>query len=71
MYRQYVTDAGLEFFPLAGDPAELSKHMVNTGGRLIPLTVDEVKAVPEKLNMVTEILHSTFPACTQPDPGVA
>jgi hypothetical protein len=42
LYRDYVVESGLEFYPLAGDPRVLSAHMVETGGRLIPLSADEV-----------------------------
>ena len=58
-----VEEAGLEFWPLAGDPHKLSAHMVETGGRLLPLSADEVKAVPEKQQMLEDIMRSTLPAC--------
>ena len=40
------------------------------GGRLVPdlLNRDEVKAIPEKMQMLREITFSTWPACTAPDP---
>jgi hypothetical protein len=42
LYRSLVEGAGLEFWPLAGDPHALSAHMVETGGRLLPLSAQEV-----------------------------
>jgi UDP:flavonoid glycosyltransferase YjiC (YdhE family) len=38
MFRQYVVDKGLEFYPLAGDPMVLSEFMVKTKGFIIPTT---------------------------------
>jgi hypothetical protein len=70
MYRETVTNAGLEFYPLAGDPILLSAHMVKTHGRLIPDVTDrsELAQVSENMVMINEILLSTWPACTEPDP---
>ena len=36
-FRSLIESAGLEFYPLAGDPHDLMDHMVKTGGRIIPL----------------------------------
>jgi len=63
LFRSMVKDAGLEFYPLAGDPKKLSAHMVETGGRILPLSADEVKALPEKQQMLEDIMKSTLPAC--------
>lgn len=64
LYQDYIIESGLEFYPLAGDPKVLSAHMVETGGRLLPLTAEEVKAVPEKQQMLEDIMRSTLYACT-------
>ena len=61
----------MEFWPLAGDPHKLSAHMVETGGRLLPLSAEEVKAVPEKQQMLEDIMRSTMPACIGNDESVA
>lgn len=70
-YRQDVINkAGLEYYPLAGDPRKLSEYMVKTAGRLMPdlLNKEERTAIPEKMKMLEEITISCFPACTAPDP---
>jgi sterol 3beta-glucosyltransferase len=36
MYRATVTGAGLEYYPLGGDPVKLSAYMVKNSGRIIP-----------------------------------
>ena len=69
-FRPLVEEAGLEFYPLAGDPHELMDYMVKTGGRIVPTHLDQiVEDVPRKRAMIAEILESTWRACTEPDPG--
>jgi sterol 3beta-glucosyltransferase len=68
-FRSLVEDAGLEFYPLAGDPRELMEYMVKTGGRIIPTRLDQiVEDVPKQRVMIAEILASTWRACTEADP---
>jgi sterol 3beta-glucosyltransferase len=68
-FRSLVENAGLEFYPLAGDPRDLMDHMVKTGGRIIPRSLDQiVEDVPKRRAMIAEILASTWRACTEPDP---
>jgi UDP:flavonoid glycosyltransferase YjiC (YdhE family) len=68
-FRSMVEGAGLEFYPLAGDPRELVEYMVRTGGRIVPVRLDHiVEDVPRKRAVVGEILESTWRACTEPDP---
>jgi sterol 3beta-glucosyltransferase len=68
-FRPMVEQAGLEFYPLAGDPHELMQYMVKTGGRIIPTRLDQiVEDVPRQRAMIAEILASTWRACTEADP---
>jgi UDP:flavonoid glycosyltransferase YjiC (YdhE family) len=68
-FRPMVEQAGLEFYPLAGDPHELMEYMVKTGGRIIPTHLGQiVEDVPKKRAMIAEILASTWRACTEADP---
>ncbi|EQC33120.1 hypothetical protein SDRG_09108 [Saprolegnia diclina VS20] len=70
IYRSMVTDGGLEFYPLGGDPKELAAYMVKTGGHLIPVQYDVLtKDMPRNIQMVEEILFSTWPAVHSADPG--
>ena len=39
-YRGMVEKAGLLFYPLAGDPVKLSEYMVESGGRIMPDSLD-------------------------------
>jgi sterol 3beta-glucosyltransferase len=68
-FREMVEAAGIEFYPLAGDPRELIEYMVKTGGRVVPVRLDAlVEDVPKKRALIGEILESTWRACTEPDP---
>lgn len=69
VYRDFVTENGVEFYPLGGDPKELAAYMVKTGGHIIPLQVKfYAHEVPRNMQMIEEILNSTWPAVSAPDP---
>jgi sterol 3beta-glucosyltransferase len=67
-FRPLVEQAGLEFYPLAGDPHELMEYMVKTRGRVVPRLDHMVEDVPRKRALIAEILASTWRACTEADP---
>src|SRR5262249_52859702 len=68
-FRSMVEGAGLEFYPLAGDPRGLLGYRVRTGGRFVPTRLAQiVEDAPRKRALIGEILESTWRACTQPDP---
>ncbi|CAF1106454.1 unnamed protein product [Adineta ricciae] len=66
-FRKFVRGNGLEFFPLAGDPADLMAFMVKNSG-IIP-SVGSIAAgdLTKNRNVLTEILASTWSACTLDD----
>jgi len=69
VFRSLIEDAGLEFYPLSGDPRVLMEHMVKTGGHIIPRRLDQIFGdVPRQRAMIAEILASTLRACIEPDP---
>ena len=68
-FRPMVEQAGLEFYPLGGNPHELMEYIVKTGGRIVPTRLDQIwEDVPKKRAMIAEILESTWRACTEADP---
>jgi sterol 3beta-glucosyltransferase len=66
-FRKFVRGNGLEFFPLAGDPADLMSFMVKNSG-IIP-SVSSIAAgdLTKNRHVLTEILASTWRACTLED----
>jgi hypothetical protein len=68
VFEGFVTKAGLEFYPIGGDPAELMAFMVKNPG-LIP-SMDSLLAgdVQKKRKMVAEILQGCWNSCLEPDP---
>ena len=68
-FRPMVEQAGLEFYPLAGNPHQLMEYIVKTGGSILPTRLDQIwEDVPKKRAMIAEILESTWRACTEADP---
>lgn len=62
-FKEFVMTAGLEFFPLGGDPKVLAGYMVKNKG-FLPSGPSEI---PIQRNQIKEIINSLLPACKDPD----
>lgn len=62
-FKEFVLTAGLEFFPLGGDPKVLAGYMVKNKG-FLPSGPSEI---PIQRNQIKEIIFSLLPACKDPD----
>ncbi|KAI9314007.1 hypothetical protein DFJ73DRAFT_411739 [Zopfochytrium polystomum] len=69
-FRQFVTENGLEFYPLAGDPNELMAYMVKNPGLLPGLQSIRAGDIGKKRTMIEAILESAWKSCVQTDPDV-
>ncbi|KAF2288337.1 hypothetical protein GH714_006851 [Hevea brasiliensis] len=63
-FKDFVLTAGLEFFPLGGDPKVLAGYMVKNKG-FLPSAPSEI---PIQRHQIREIIFSLLPACVEPDP---
>ncbi|XP_019448626.1 PREDICTED: sterol 3-beta-glucosyltransferase UGT80A2-like isoform X3 [Lupinus angustifolius] len=62
-FKEFVLTAGLEFYPLGGDPKVLAGYMVKNKGFLPSGPSD----IPIQRNQMKEIINSLLPACKEPD----
>ncbi|KAL7117710.1 hypothetical protein ACP275_03G090400 [Erythranthe tilingii] len=63
-FRGFVKSAGVEFYPLGGDPRVLAGYMARNKG-LIPSAPGEISI---QRKQIKAIIESLLPACTEPDP---
>ncbi|KAH6669186.1 hypothetical protein F5X68DRAFT_142306 [Plectosphaerella plurivora] len=66
-FRTFVTEAGLEFYPVGGDPVALMAYMVRNPG-LIP-SFQSLRAgdIQQKRDMIEEMLEGFWYSCYRPD----
>ncbi|XAR61000.1 Sterol 3-beta-glucosyltransferase [Bertholletia excelsa] len=62
-FKEFVLTAGLEFYPLGGDPKILAEYMVKNKG-FLPSGPSEI---PIQRNQIKDIIYSLYPACKEPD----
>ncbi|XP_078440819.1 sterol 3-beta-glucosyltransferase UGT80B1-like [Wolffia australiana] len=63
-YRSFVKFAGVDFYPLGGDPMIMCGHMARNKG-LLTSAMTEISKLKKQMKA---IIHSLLPACTEPDP---
>ncbi|KAH7020386.1 UDP-glucose,sterol transferase [Ilyonectria destructans] len=66
-FQDFVQKAGLEFFSIGGDPAELMAYMVKNPGLMPSMQSLRAGDVQSKRKMVAEILHGCWMSCIEPD----
>nr|XP_023922990.1 sterol 3-beta-glucosyltransferase UGT80A2 isoform X3 [Quercus suber]POE97362.1 sterol 3-beta-glucosyltransferase ugt80a2 [Quercus suber] len=62
-FKEFVLTAGLEFYPLGGDPKVLAGYMVKNKG-FLPSGPSEI---PIQRNQMKDIIYSLLSACREPD----
>ncbi len=66
-FRKFVRENGLEFFPLAGDPAALMSFVVKNSGIIPSISSIAAGDLSTSRHIIMEILASTWRACTMED----
>ncbi|KAJ0963636.1 hypothetical protein J5N97_028758 [Dioscorea zingiberensis] len=62
-FKEFVLTAGLEFYPLGGDPKILAGYMVKNKGFLPSAPLE----IPTQRKQIKDIVYSLLPACQDPD----
>ncbi|VAH65833.1 unnamed protein product [Triticum turgidum subsp. durum] len=62
-FRTFVKSAGVDFYPLGGDPRIMAQYMTKNKGFLMAAPTE----ISVQRKQVKEIIFSLLPACTEPD----
>lgn len=62
-YRTFVESAGIEFYPLGGDPRIMAGYLAKNKGFLLSGPTE----ISVQRKQLKEIINSLLPACTEPD----
>lgn len=68
VFQDFVTKAGLEFFPIGGDPEELMAYMVKNPGVIPSMKSMRQGDIQRKRAMIAEMLRGFWSSCIEPDP---
>lgn len=68
VFADFVKDAGLEFFPIGGDPARLMAYMVKNPGLIPQFETLRDGEIKQKQVMVAEMLQGCWRSCIEDDP---
>jgi hypothetical protein len=66
-FEKFVKEAGLEFYPIGGDPVELMAYMVRNPGLIPSMKSLRVGDIQKKRATIVEILHGCWRSCLEPD----
>ncbi|KAF8775213.1 hypothetical protein HU200_004613 [Digitaria exilis] len=62
-FRTFVKSAGIDFYPLGGDPRIMAQYMTKNKGFCLAAPTD----IYAQRKQLKEIIFSVLPACTEPD----
>ena len=68
VFEQFVTSAGLEFYPIGGDPVELMSYMVRNPGLIPGMKSLRTGDIQRKRAAIAEILNGCWASCIEPNP---
>lgn len=68
VFESFVRDAGVDFYPIGGDPAELMAYMVRNPGLIPSMGSLRSGDIQKKRHMVKEMLDGFWQSCIANDP---
>ncbi|KAH7416725.1 glycosyltransferase family 1 protein [Cadophora sp. MPI-SDFR-AT-0126] len=68
VFRDFVRESGLEFFPIGGDPSALMAYMVKNPGIIPKFETIMSGEIAQKRKMVYKMLQGCWRSCIEPDP---
>ena len=71
IFRTFVQNAGLEFFPIGGNPTELMAYMVRNPGLIPSMKTFREGEIKRKRKMIAEMLDGCWRSCIEPDPDTS
>lgn len=66
-FANFVRDAGLEFYPVGGDPVALMAYMVKNPGLIPSFKSLRAGDIQQKRDMIAEMLDGFWNSCHMPD----
>lgn len=67
VFKSFVRDSGLEFYPIGGDPSELMAYMVKNPGLIPQMKSLRGGEIQRKRSMVAEMLRGCWHSCIDDD----
>ncbi|KAL9946753.1 hypothetical protein ACHAP0_007744 [Verticillium nonalfalfae] len=67
VFEDFVRKAGIEFYPIGGDPAELMAYMVKNPGLIPSMESLAAGEIQKKRYMVEEMLEKSWESCIKAD----
>jgi UDP:flavonoid glycosyltransferase YjiC (YdhE family) len=71
IFDSFVRNAGLEFYPIGGNPADLMAYMVKNPGLIPKIKTLRAGDIQKKRSMVAEMLQGCWSSCIEDDPLTA
>jgi hypothetical protein len=67
VFREFVTESNLEFYPIGGNPNELMAYMVKNPGLIPSMETLRAGEISKKRKMIQEMLEGCWESCVMPD----
>lgn len=67
IFKDFVTESNLEFYPIGGNPNELMAYMVKNPGLIPNMKTLRGGEVSRKRKMIAEMLEGCWESCIRPD----